>query len=80
MESLGGQAELQEEPEPSSTPVRDPDDAYLVALSEAADALIVTGDDNLLSAGLTPPAVTPTELLHRIWQTGSREERPPHNS
>lgn len=66
VESLGGQAELREEPDASLTPVRDPDDAYLVALAEAADALIVTGDDDLLSAELDPPAVAPAELLGRL--------------
>jgi putative PIN family toxin of toxin-antitoxin system len=65
VESLGGHADLREEPE-AATPVRDPNDAYLLALAEAADALIVTGDDDLLAAGLDPPAVTPAQLLNRL--------------
>src|SRR5262249_39773113 len=46
--------------------VRDPNDDYLVALAEAADAVIVTGDSDLLHADLPLPVTTPRELLDRI--------------
>jgi len=46
--------------------VRDPNDDYLVALAETADAVIVTGDDDLLAAGIQPPAITPAQLLARL--------------
>jgi predicted nucleic acid-binding protein len=38
-------------------------DDYLVALAEETGAVIVTGDDDLLSLNLTPPAITPRALL-----------------
>lgn len=55
-------------PDPDPTPprVRDPSDDYLVALAEGAEALVVTGDDDLLSAELSPPALTPRGLLERL--------------
>lgn len=65
-EALRGYGDLMDDPGPSSRAVRDPDDDYLVALAEAADALIVTGDEDLLGARLTPPAITPRQLLERI--------------
>lgn len=54
-------------PDPTAPPrrVRDPDDDYLVALTEAADATLVTGDADLLDAASAPrhrttrPADTP---------------------
>lgn len=66
VESLGRHADLHEDPAPTSTPVRDPDDAYLVALAEATGAVIVTGDVDLLAADLKPAAITPSQLLARI--------------
>ncbi len=69
VEALGGEADLR--PEPGAVPqrVRDPDDDYLVALGDAAEAVIVTGDADLLEADLTPPAITPRELLDRLGWT-----------
>jgi putative PIN family toxin of toxin-antitoxin system len=49
-------------PEPA-TATRDRDDDYLVALSVTAGARLVTGDDDLLSADLDPPALSPRALL-----------------
>jgi putative PIN family toxin of toxin-antitoxin system len=66
VESLGGHADLRDDPGPPETGVRDPDDGYLVALAEAADAVIVTGDDDLLAAGIEPAALTPAQLLLRL--------------
>ncbi len=69
VEALGKEADLR--PEPGAVPqcVRDPDDDYLVALGDAAEAVIVTGDADLLEADLTPPAITPRELLDRLGWT-----------
>lgn len=49
------QAELARDPEPAAASVRDPKDEYIVALARAerVDA-IVTGDRDLLDAGLRP--------------------------
>ena len=66
VESLGGHAYLRDDPGPPKTKVRDPNDDYLVALAETADAVIVTGDDDLLAAGIQPPAITPAQLLARL--------------
>lgn len=63
VESLGGHADLRDDPGPPAAGVRDPNDDYLVALAEAADATIVTGDDDLLEAELEPPAITPAQLV-----------------
>ena len=66
VESLGGHADLRDDPGPPKTRGRDPNDDYLVALAEAADAVIVTGDDDLLAAGIEPSAITPAQLLARL--------------
>jgi uncharacterized protein len=66
VEALRDYGDLRDDPGPSSQAVRDPDDDYLVALAEAADAVVVTGDDDLLHAGLTPRAITPRDLLERL--------------
>ncbi|ORB68105.1 putative toxin-antitoxin system toxin component, PIN family [Mycobacterium scrofulaceum] len=66
VESLGGHADLRDDPGPPMARVRDPDDDYLVALAEAADAVIVTGDDDLLTAQIEPVAITPAQLLARL--------------
>jgi putative PIN family toxin of toxin-antitoxin system len=47
----------------------DPDDDYLVALARAGRAhVIVTGDADLLDAGLDPPACSPRDFLTRLAQ------------
>lgn len=66
VESLGGHADLRDDPGPPKKGVRDPNDDYLVALAEAADAVIVTGDDDLLAAEIEPAAITPAQLLTRL--------------
>jgi putative PIN family toxin of toxin-antitoxin system len=55
-------------PAPPAAP-RDLDDDYLVALSLSAQALLVTGDDDLLSADLDPPALSPRALLALLRAT-----------
>lgn len=50
VETLGGHADLHPDPGPPVRRVRDPDDDYLVTLAEAADAIVVTGDADLLDA------------------------------
>ncbi len=66
VEALGREAVLRPDPVGVARRVRDPDDDYLVALAEAADAVIVTGDADLLESDLTPPAITPRELMERL--------------
>ncbi len=66
VEALGGYADLYPDPDTPAPRVRDPEDDYLVALAEAAEAVIVTGDADLLDADLNPPAITPRDLLARI--------------
>ncbi|WP_307782761.1 putative toxin-antitoxin system toxin component, PIN family [Tenggerimyces flavus] len=48
---------------PPTQTTRDPKDVYLVAMSEASGAQIITGDADLLDAELQPPAVTPQQFL-----------------
>lgn len=66
VEALGREALLRPDPVGVARRVRDPDDDYLVALAEEADAVIVTGDADLLDADLTPSAITPRELIERL--------------
>lgn len=66
VESLGGHADLRDDPGPPRAGVRDPNDDYLVALAEAADAAIVTGDEDLLSAEIGASTFTPAQLVARL--------------
>jgi putative PIN family toxin of toxin-antitoxin system len=66
VEALRNHGNVHDPPNPSPEFVRDPEDAYLVALAEGADAVIVTGDDDLLAADLTRPAITPRALAERL--------------
>lgn len=66
VDALAREGDLRPEPDDVSSRVRDPNDDYLVALAEAAAAMIVTGDDDLLGADLDPPAITPRQLLARF--------------
>ena len=66
VEALSREADLRPDPGPPSTRVSDPDDDYLVALAEATGSLLVTGDDDLLKADLTPPAITPRAMIDRL--------------
>ncbi len=66
VEALRGEADVLPDPNVVGRRVRDPDDDYLVAVALAAGATIVTGDSDLLEAGLEPPAVTPRQLLDRL--------------
>ena len=66
------QAELARDPEPGAAGVRDPKDEYVVALArtERVDA-IVTGDRDLLEAGLEEPQIlTPRQLLDMLSEAG----------
>ncbi len=65
-ESLASDADLQDEPNSAAPRVRAPEDDYLVALADAAGAVLLTGDADLLEAELKPPAITPHDLLTRI--------------
>jgi putative PIN family toxin of toxin-antitoxin system len=66
VDALGREADLRPDPGPPRQRVRDPDDDYLVALAEATGSVIVTGDDDLLEADLTPPAITPRALIEQL--------------
>lgn len=66
VDALGRHAEMVPDPDTPPRIVRDPDDDYLAALAVASCATIVTGDDDLLSASLTQPAVTPREFLRGL--------------
>jgi putative PIN family toxin of toxin-antitoxin system len=66
VDALAGTAELRPDPEDTPPRVRDQHDDYLVALAEAVDAAIVTGDADLLDAQLNPPAITPRALLDAL--------------
>lgn len=59
---MGREADLRPDPAPAPQRVRDPDDDYIVALAEATGSVVVTGDDDLLEADLTTPAITPLAL------------------
>jgi putative PIN family toxin of toxin-antitoxin system len=72
VEALGGSADVHPDPQHPPRRVRDQDDDYLVALSEATAAAIVTGDADLLDAKLDPPAITPRGLLVRLAQGNIR--------
>lgn len=75
VESLGGHADVRDDPGPAAPRVRDPDDDYLVALAEAEKALIVTGDADLLDADLTPQVITPRDLIGRLGDISPRTRR-----
>lgn len=66
VDSLSAYADLLPDGERLPRVVRDPDDDYLVALAKATSAVIVTGDADLLEAGLEPPAITPHDLLAEL--------------
>ncbi|HEU0257599.1 MAG TPA: putative toxin-antitoxin system toxin component, PIN family [Microbacteriaceae bacterium] len=68
IDALEREAELRPDPVAVPRRIRDVDDDYLAALAEANKATIVTGDDDLLTAGLQPPAVTPRHLLDSLAQ------------
>lgn len=68
VDALEREAELRPDPVAVPRRARDVDDDYLAALAEASEATIVTGDDDLLTAGLQPPAVTPRQPLDSLGQ------------
>lgn len=71
VDALEREAELRPDPVAVPRRVRDVDDDYLAALAEASAATIVTGDDDLLAAGLEPPAVRPRQLLDSLRDLGA---------
>lgn len=70
VQTLGGKADLHPDPGPPPRRVRDPGDDYLVALADAAGAVIVSGEADLLDAELDPPAITPRALLEMCGDAG----------
>jgi putative PIN family toxin of toxin-antitoxin system len=63
VDQLALRVEVRPDASAPSLRARDEDDDYLIALAEAADAVLVTGDKDILDLDLDPPAVTPRELL-----------------
>jgi len=66
VESLGGHADLRDDPGSPKTKVPDPNNDSLVALAEAADAVIVTSDNDLLDTEIEPSAITPAQVRARL--------------
>jgi putative PIN family toxin of toxin-antitoxin system len=67
VEALGGKADLRPEPETTAPRrSRDPADDYLIALAETAEAMLITGDNDLLDLDLQPSAITPRQLLEEL--------------
>ncbi len=66
VDALAREGDLQPDPGPPERRLRDPDDEYLVALADVAEAVIVTGDADLLEAGLATQVITPRELVERL--------------
>lgn len=64
--ALRHEGDVRPDPTQMSGRVRGPDDDYLAALAEAEGVEIVTGDADLLKADLTPPAITPRQLIDRF--------------
>jgi uncharacterized protein len=58
-------AELRNDPAPSDTDIRDPNDAYLCALADAEEAdMLVSGDRDLFAVNLVSAVVlTPRAFL-----------------
>jgi putative PIN family toxin of toxin-antitoxin system len=75
VESLGGHADLRDEPGPPTTGVRDPNDDYLIALADAADAVIVTGDNDILTAEFEPPAPLSFSRASKFFRQASSAGR-----
>jgi putative PIN family toxin of toxin-antitoxin system len=76
--ALKREGDLRPDPEETPSMVRDPDDDYLAALANAQAAEIVTGDADLLDADLTPPAITPRQLIDRLEQAGPCHQAAPN--
>ena len=68
LERLRACGELVDDPHEVEAVLRDPDDDYLVAMARtAAVDVIVSGDGDLLEAGLDkPPVWTPRQLLEAL--------------
>jgi putative PIN family toxin of toxin-antitoxin system len=67
LDELGRICRVEPDPPAGQSVLRDPDDDYLVALASAAEAAwIVSGDADLTSAALDPPAITPRLAVDRL--------------
>lgn len=65
MDLLRSAAMLVEDP-PAVRRLPDPDDDYLVALAETSQAVLVTGDSDLLSLAPDGPIMSPRDFLERL--------------
>jgi predicted nucleic acid-binding protein len=64
---IGRQARVIPDPEePPAVRSEDPGDEYLLALAEAARAVIVSGDRHLLALGDELPVLTPRQFLNAL--------------
>ena len=68
IDGILGVAELVDDPHPSDAAVRDPNDAYLCSLADAAEAdALVSGDRDLFAVQLVSAAVlTPRAFLDQL--------------
>ncbi len=68
IDGILGVAELRNDPPPSHTDIRDPNDAYLCALADAEGAaVLVSGDRDLFAVTLVSAAVlTPRAFLDKL--------------
>jgi len=67
VERVRRRATLIDDPAAARSVTRDPNDEYLVALAEHADAVLVSGDGDLLEAEIaSPEVITPRELVTRL--------------
>lgn len=76
MRALHAEATLVEDPQAMQHPVRDPDDAYLLALAQSAKAdCLVSGDGDLTSLeNPDPPVLTPAEFVASL-EAGEQRSR-----
>lgn len=72
---LGRTATRMDDPAGSRRRSRDPGDDYLLALAEAASAILVTGDKDLLDLADVPVA-SAAAFLDRLASTSPRSARP----
>jgi putative PIN family toxin of toxin-antitoxin system len=67
VELLGRSARTFDDPgDPPSVRSADPEDDYLIALAEAARAVIVSGDRHLLGLASQAPVFSPAEFLAEL--------------
>lgn len=66
LDALRLSADLYSDPADVPHLTRDVDDDYLPALADAAGATLVSGDNDLLDAGLAPTVLTARQILDRL--------------